>query len=173
MRPAEVLIHPVRFRIVQAFLGDRELTTADLREELADVPAATLYRQVATLQEADVLTVVSERKVRGTVERTYRLTGARVSVDGAEALAMTRDDHARLFLTFLAGLAGEFDRYLGREEVDLARDLVGYRQLALHLTDEETVGMLTEMSEVVARYVDHAPGPDRTRRILSTVLMPG
>ena len=68
---------------------------------------------------------------------------------------------------------GEFDRYLGREEVDLARDLVGYRQLALHLTDEETVGMLTEMSEVVARYVDRAPGPDRTRRILTTVLMPG
>jgi hypothetical protein len=120
-----------------------------------------------------VLTVVSERKVRSTAERTYRLTGARVSLDGAEALAMTRDDHARLFLTFLAGLAWEFDGYLGLEDIDLARDLVGYRQLALRLTDEERVAMLTEMSGVVARYVDRAPGSDRTRRILTTVLMPG
>ena len=44
MASAELLLHPVRLRIVQAFLGDRTLTTADLRSELPDVPAVELMK---------------------------------------------------------------------------------------------------------------------------------
>ena len=51
----ELVLHPVRLRIVQAFLGTPSLTTAQLRERLPDVPAATLYRQVATLVEGGLL----------------------------------------------------------------------------------------------------------------------
>ena len=43
---AGLLLHPVRLRIVQAFLGGRRLTTAQLRTALPDVSPATLYRQV-------------------------------------------------------------------------------------------------------------------------------
>ena len=43
MASADLLLHPVRLRIVQAFLGDRALTTSDLAAELADVPPASLY----------------------------------------------------------------------------------------------------------------------------------
>ena len=42
MASADLLLHPVRLRIVQAFLGDRALTTSALAAELADVPAASL-----------------------------------------------------------------------------------------------------------------------------------
>src|SRR3712207_9495280 len=73
MATADLLLHPVRLRIVQAFLGDRTLTTADLRTELTDVPAATLYRHVGVLAEAGVLVVVGERGVRRAAERGYRL----------------------------------------------------------------------------------------------------
>ncbi|MEE3921886.1 helix-turn-helix domain-containing protein [Micromonospora sp. BRA006-A] len=58
----ELLMHPVRLRIVQAFLGGRTLTTTDLRAELSDVPPATLYRQVATLADHGVLHTVGERR---------------------------------------------------------------------------------------------------------------
>ena len=50
---------------------------------------------------------------------------------------MTMDDHRRAFLTFVAGLLGDLDRYLEAGDVDPARDGVGYRQQALYLTDEE------------------------------------
>jgi hypothetical protein len=73
MTPADVLLHPVRLRLIQAFLGDRALTTADLRDELPDVPPASLYRHIARLVDAAVLSVVSERRVRGALERTYVL----------------------------------------------------------------------------------------------------
>jgi hypothetical protein len=70
---ADLLLHPVRLRIVKAFLGDRALTTRQLACELPDVPAASVYRHVGRLAEAEVLHVVAERRVRGITERTYML----------------------------------------------------------------------------------------------------
>jgi DNA-binding HxlR family transcriptional regulator len=88
-----LLLHPVRLRIVQAFLGDRALTTSQLRAELGDVPTASLYRHVARLVTHGVLSVVAERRVRGAVERTYvmRVAAARIGAD--QVAAMSREEH--------------------------------------------------------------------------------
>jgi hypothetical protein len=169
---ADLLLHPVRLRIVQSLLGRRELTTADLHEELPDVPPATLYRQVATLLGGDILEVVDERKVRGTFERTYRLRGNPPTVGAEEAREMSVEDHRRGFTTFVAGLLGDFDRYLEREEIDLGRDMVGYRQAAMHLTDEEMANLLRDLVAVLHPRTELEPAPDRTRRLLATIVMP-
>src|SRR5580658_3975046 len=49
MASADLLLHPVRLRIIKAFLGERALTTAQLAAELDDVPPGSLYRHVALL----------------------------------------------------------------------------------------------------------------------------
>ncbi len=98
MASADLLLHPVRLRIVKAFLGDRALTTTQLAAELAEVPAGSLYRHVALLTKAGVLQVVAERRIRGAVERTYTLRLLAARVGPAEATAMTRDDHAQAAL---------------------------------------------------------------------------
>lgn len=175
MASAELLLHPVRLRIVQAFLGDRRLTTAQLREELPDVPTATLYRQVATLVEGNVLVVASEHKVRGASERTFALAGTTV-VGAEEARELTVEEHRQAFLAFVAMLLADYDRYLERGTaeggVDLGRDLVGYRQLALHLTDEELLALIADLGDVLRPRLAHEPTPERTRRLFSTILMP-
>lgn len=173
MSRAELVLHPVRLRIAQALLGDRRLTTSDLREELADVPTATLYRQVALLVEGGVLEVVDERRVRGAVERTYRLGPGGAVVNADDAATMDRESHAQAFLAFVAGLLADFDRYLDGEEIDVGRDLVGYRQVALHLSDAELRGLIDDLQTVVAPRLALRPGKGRTRRLFSTVLMPG
>src|SRR5438105_5467350 len=127
MASADLLLRPVRLRIVQAFLGDRALTTSALAAELADVPPASLYRHVARLVDAGVLSVVSERRVRGALERTYVLRVAAASINLDELERMTRDEHRQAFMAFVAGLLGDFDRYLSREEIDLLRDGASYR----------------------------------------------
>src|SRR5919199_2632716 len=137
MTSAELLLHPVRLRILQAFLGDRQLTTGQLGELLPDVASATLYRQVATLAEAGVLEVTEERRVRGAAERTYRLRLEAAVVGPEEAAQLTPEQHRQAFTTFIAGLLGDFDHYLDRGDVDPGRDRVGYRQAALYLTDDE------------------------------------
>jgi DNA-binding transcriptional ArsR family regulator len=171
MTTAELLLHPVRLRIVQAFLGDRELTTGQLHELLPDVSVATLYRQVATLAGAGVLEVAGERRVRAVSERTYRLRTEAASIGPAEAAELTPEQHRQAFLTFVAGLLADFDRYVDRGDVDLGRDLVSYRQIALDLNDEELLDLLTELRAAYARRAS-LPPEGRRRRLLTTILLP-
>src|SRR3712207_5234829 len=134
MATADLLLHPVRLRIVQAFLGDRTLTTADLRGELPDVPTASLYRHVGVLAEAAVLAVVGERKVRGAAERSYRLVTEAASVGAADAAAMSVDEHRRAFAPFVAAPLSDLDRYAdsaGRHGLAPGAGGGGYRQAAL------------------------------------------
>ena len=176
MATADLLLHPVRLRIVQAFLGDRTLTTADLRTELTDVPAATLYRHVGVLAEAGVLAVVGERKVRGAAERSYRLVTEAASVGATEAAAMSVDDHRRAFATFVAALLADFDLYADAAAgpgLDPAADGVGYRQVALWLDDEEFTALVTELREVLTARLALGPDGVRRRRIVSQVFLPG
>jgi hypothetical protein len=171
---ADLLLHPVRLRIVQAFLGERTLTTADLRAELPDVPPASLYRHVAVLAEAGVLTVVGERKVRGAAERSYRLDLPAASV-GTDALdSMSVEDHRRAFRTFVAMLLADFDRYLERPggRPDPVRDRIGYRQAAVWVTDAEFDALVADLAAVLRPRLENRPGGARRRRLVSTVHLP-
>jgi len=170
MASLDLLLHPVRLRILQAMLDGHPSTTAQLRDRLPDIAPATMYRHVAALAAAGVLEVVDERQVRGTVERTYRVCWDRAEIDGRAA--MTPDDHRRAFTAFTGGLLADFDRYLTREPADPARDGVTYRQAALWLTDEEMAELTDELrTTITARRANHQE-PGRTRRMISVVAMP-
>ncbi|CAM4320480.1 helix-turn-helix domain-containing protein [Nocardia ninae] len=165
---AELLHQPVRWRIVQALIG-RTLTTAQLAEQLPDVAATTLYRHVGVLVEAGVLTVVGERRIRGTVERTYAIgSGASDAGEGG----VDPDQLRTMFTVFVAGLAGDLDRYLSREEIAPERDGIAFRQTAVLLSDEGFTEFVTALGELLTRFAANEAAPGRTRRIVSTVLMP-
>lgn len=170
---ADLLLHPVRLRILQAFLGDRALTTAQLSAELSDVPAASLYRHVARLVGGGALQVVAERRVRGAIERTYvlRQAAARVRVD--EIAAMRTEDLRAMFMAFTAGLIGDVDRYLERGEPDLIRDGVAFGIEGLWLDDTEFAEMMRELYRVLDSRRANAPRKGRRRRLLASVLLPG
>ena len=168
MAKADLLLHPIRLRIIQAFLGDRALTTTQLAAELPDVPPGSLYRHVGLLVSAGVRGVAAEHRVRGAVERTYILRVAAAQGDAA----MTTDEHRRAFMAFVAGLLGDFDRYLALGDPNLARDDVGYRLGALWLSDAELAEFLHDLAPVVQPRMANAPAPGRRRRIVAGVLMP-
>lgn len=170
---ADLLLHPVRLRILQAFLGDRALTTAQLSAELSDVPAASLYRHVARLVAGGVLQVVAERRVRGAVERTYvlRQVASRVRLD--ELAAMGTGELRAMFMAFIAGLLGDIDRYLGRGQPDLLRDGVAFGIEGLWLTDAELIELMRELYIVLDGRRANLPGRGRRRRLLASLLLPG
>lgn len=172
MASADLLLHPVRLRIVQAFLGERALTTAQLAAELDDVPAGSLYRHVAMLTKAGVLQVVAERPVRGAVERTYMLRLHAAQIDPGEIAAMTPDQHAQAFMAFVAGLLADFDRYLAAGKPEPARDRAGYRMAALWLTDAELDDFLRDLLAVIQPRLANAPNKKRRRRLIAGVTLP-
>lgn len=173
MTSADLLLHPVRLRILRAFLGDRALTTSELQTELSDVPVASLYRHVARLVDGGVLTVVAARRVRGALERTYVLRPAAASVSLDEVAKMTPDEHRQMFLAFVAGLIGDFDRYLARGDIDLLRDGVSYGMSGMWLDDAELGELSRELITALQPRLANAPKPGRRRWILGTVVLPG
>jgi len=171
MATSDLLLHPVRMRILQALFDADPLTTAQLRERIPDIAPATMYRQIAVLAEAGVLEVAEERRVRGTTERSYRVRKEEAVVDPAARAAMSREEHLRAFTTFAASLMGDFDRYLAHEDADPVSDGVVYRQAAVWLTEEEFDVMIEEIERaVVSRMGNTRDG--RIRRIISLVAVP-
>jgi hypothetical protein len=171
MASADLLLHPVRLRIIKAFLGDRALTTTQLAAELDDVPAGSLYRHVALLTSAGVLHVIAEHRIRGAVERTYALRLAAARLQPGEAAAMTPEEHSRAFMAYVAGLLADFDRYLAAGTPDLGRDGAGYTVAGLYLTDAELTGFLRDLAAIVQPLLANAPGKGRRRRMLYTIFL--
>lgn len=163
----------MRLRIVQALLGDRTLTTAQLAEELDDVPPGSLYRQIALLTKADVLRVVSERRVRGTVERLYALRVEATRIGPSELATMTTQEHANMFRAFVAGLLADYDRYLASGTPDLIRDGVSYSIAGLWLSDAEFAEFARDLQVVFQSRLGNGPRDGRQRRIVANIFMPG
>jgi predicted DNA-binding transcriptional regulator YafY len=172
MASLDLLLHPVRLRIVQALLGNRTLTTAQLADELGDVPTGTLYRQIALLSQADVLQVASERPVRGAVERSYSLRVEATKIDPAELATMTTDEHANMFRAFVAGLLADYDRYLSSGIPDLIRDGAGYTIAGLWMSDAEFAEFARDLQQVFQSRLDNQPGEGRRRRIVASIIIP-
>jgi DNA-binding transcriptional ArsR family regulator len=169
---ADLALHPVRLRIIQAFAGDERLTVKQLRAAMSNVPQATIYRHVNALAEAGILGVVAQRTVGGTVERVYALRAGAAVLAAEDFASASRDDHVRYFTTFVAGLLGDFARYVQQRTVDPAGDGVGYRQVALELSDSEFTQLLGELDAVLAPRLANNPRPGRRRRLLTTIVMP-
>src|SRR3954471_15351086 len=159
---ADLLLHPIRWRIVQRTLG-REVTTTDLKHDLPDIPATTLYRHVAALIEGGILTVVRERRIRGAIERTLTLdqatTSARIEVD--EARAMTPDQHRRGLLLLLTQLTADFDRLVERGDLDSRLEQFGYNQASLYVDNADLETLREGIKALIEPYLQAAPGKDR------------
>lgn len=166
---ADVVMHPVRLRIIQQ-VGTREITTASLRSALPDIAQATLYRHIAALVDADVLTVVEERRVRGAVERTFALGERMAHVDHDELLEMGSRELQQAFLTFLAHLGESFDRASAAEDPRF-RDFLGFGETTLHVTTDDLAAIQAGLGELLAPYLT-AEGEGRRAVTLATALIP-
>ena len=168
----ELLLHPVRIRIVNAFSGERSRTTSEVCARLPDVSQATVYRHVAVLANAGVLAVADEKLVRGAVERHYRLVREHARLDRQAAAQMTVDDHRRAFTAAMAALIADFGAYLDTQTSAPSPDLIGYRQIPLWLTDAERVELVHRLQEVLAPSMGRKPQTDRRQYLLSPILFP-
>lgn len=168
----ELLAHPVRLRIVHAMRRGRILTTTELCRLLPDVSKAMVYRHVSLLADGGVLEVADERRVRGAVERAYRLAPGGASVDSTAAALLTPDDHRRAFAAATATLIAEFSAYLEREHTDVSADPIGYQQHAIWLDPAELAAMVEELRAAILPRLENGPAPGRTRYLLSPILFP-
>ncbi|WP_246281909.1 helix-turn-helix domain-containing protein [Fodinicola acaciae] len=161
--------HPVRLRIVHAMRAGQVMTTAQLCERLPDVSKAMVYRHIDLLVSGGVLEVADEQRVRGAVERHFRLRQEKAVIEQEK---LTADDYRQGFAVVMAVLAAEFDAYLQRQGADPVADLVGIRQHSVWLSREELLGLIDDLRAAIVPRLANEPTTNRRQFLLSPIFFP-
>ncbi|MFC0273420.1 helix-turn-helix domain-containing protein [Metabacillus herbersteinensis] len=169
---ADLILHPVRMKIIQSLAGGRNLTASQLTEKISDTPQATMYRHLKILLENDILLIAEQNKIRGTVEKVYALTENGTNVTQEDLQNASREDHMEYFMKFVATLLSDFGKYIKSEKIDLEKDGVAYRQANLHLSDQEFMDFAKSLSAVYQKALKNEPSENRTSRVISTIIIP-
>lgn len=170
---ANLILHPVRLRLLAA-LARRQLTAHQLSALLPEVPQATLYHHLGILTRAGLLRVVSERQVRGAVEKLYALDEGQAFLGPDDMAHASREEHLRYFTLFVAMLLGDFARYLDQQEapIDLFADGAGYREMPFYLSDDEFAQAAAAVNQALLPFLKNEPAPHRRRRLFATIVFP-
>jgi DNA-binding transcriptional ArsR family regulator len=168
----KLLLHPVRLRIVRAMRVAGELTTNALCARIPDVPKSTIYRHVERLLKGGVLRVEREHKIRGVVERVYRLDPAARPIGLSTAQSMTLEDHRFGFAAAVGALVGDFHAYLDSGDARPVEDRVAYRQFLVWLAEDERDRLILELSSLALASSSNEPREGRAPYVLSPLFFP-
>lgn len=169
---AEILAHPVRSQVVQLLLEQTGLTTRQLREQLPDIPRATLYRHLTWLTEGKIIEVSEEPASEPPIDRIYRLAP---SLTGRQEHAVgnpTADELQANFLIFTTGLLRDLSRYLESGRGGVNDDHVEFAAVSFWADDNEVDAVRRLLANTFQMLGDKKKAPGRTRRTLATVVMP-
>ncbi len=163
MESAEIIMNPVRQRIMQYLLLHETGTAKELHKAMPDVPSASLYRHIRILAESSFILVAGENRIRGTVESIYRLNKDAMKCDdaGGDAVQMA-----------LLRLSSSFARYFSGENADPEKDMLLFTGCTLNLTDEEFSSFLSEINEVTCRYMEKKSREESRIRQITLISAP-
>ncbi|RKL64989.1 transcriptional regulator [Salipaludibacillus neizhouensis] len=166
---AEIILHPVRMKIIQA-LAKKSMTVLNMLDYLGDVPQATLYRHLNQLTKFEIIYVEEERKRRGTVEKTYALNEKNAIINAKEAGKISKDDHFNYFMTYYAMILKQLEEYM-EGEVNFEKDGFGYHQVEMCLSEEDFQQFSSEYRDLLVRF-SKLNSDSARKRSLSTVIIP-
>jgi len=164
----EMVIHPVRLRILQSLVAGPQ-TTKQIAERLADVPKSSLYRHLRLLLDSGFVAVAKVRLVHGIQEKAYRLSRpTRLGPD--EIAGVSAEDHFRYFTTYMMVLLRGFSRYLSTSsEPNFVKDRVGYSDASFWATDEEFDGFSSKINEALLPLLGNEAAEGRHRHKFAVI----
>ncbi len=142
----EMMLNPVRMRIIQTLAAKQTMTATEICEKISDVPRTTLYRHIKMLLDNEILLVVSEQKIRGSLERTLAINRGEIIKHN------TLDNAAQNAFTFLMNKYVLFQDYFTGENPNPAKDKLFFNNTILMTTDEEFDQFLAELSSLLRKY---------------------
>lgn len=172
---ADLILHPVRLRILQTLLGD-ELTTQEITNRLGDVPQSSIYRHLKLLLAEGMVAVAAARLVNGIQEKTYHLAQpAFLSPD--DITNISTEQHGQYFATYVLSLLQGFQHYLAQKKasgapLDLLADRVGYSDAAFYATTEEFDRLGRAINEALLPLLQNSPSPDRHKHKIAIITHP-
>lgn len=164
MDHAKLILNPARYRILQYIRVHRSARAAELIENLKDIPRATVYHHLSILEKHQVIQVVDETRIRGTVEKTYAIKEDFSFADGDHTTALSTAFHLESMR--------EMNNYFEDKGNDYRKDNVVFTSIMLNVTEQEYAQLLQELADLVSPYINHKPGEGRALRKLSIISAP-
>ncbi|TDF94727.1 helix-turn-helix domain-containing protein [Paenibacillus piri] len=173
MKKIDLLLHPIRMRIVQKLLLGKPMTIAQLAETLGDIPQATLYRHMRLLLEENHVEVVDTKKVSGTEERIFSVKKETLQIPEHEVETISQEDNVRHFSVFHTNLLQQATSYLMETPPQqYKQEGFAYWQTPLHLTDDEFQALVSSMNDCIEKAFQYEKTPERTTRIFAGMFVP-
>lgn len=166
MNLSDVVLNPVRMRIIQELALRGEMTTTALCQKIPDVPRTTMYRHISLLLEYEVLKVTAEKKVRGSLERSLALVIETLSRDN------TIENAPKNAYLFLMNRYVAFRRYFAGKHADPGRDKLFLNTSILMLDDDEFDRFLGELRLLLTNYIGLEAAAGRKARDISIISSP-
>lgn len=166
------LLNPIRMKIFQYVLMNKQATTAEIAKELSGVPPASLYRHLNKMMKDDILAVYGENKIRGVYEKIYEIKNNPLNTINRMVDEQDRDQLYNVCYTFAMSILMDFGVYLKQDEFDLKADKVGFRSIPMYMTDEESDVFITNMYKLIDEANNHQSKEGRRLRKYSFAFMP-
>jgi hypothetical protein len=165
----KLIMNPTRMRIIQYFILHENATTTQLRGELEDVPKASLYRQMKMLEVANIIRVVKENRVRGSMEKVYELNKEN-PIAGKDGNSLK--EGLQIINNSLLSLMGDFNRYVAKTDADPVKDLLFLSTSTLLLTDDEFKEFTGKIGEAINQVIQNKASKDRKIRRITFISSP-
>lgn len=166
------LLNPVRMRILQICLKHDTITTRQIAEMMSDVPIASLYRHINKLSQEHILEVIEENKIRGTIEKVYKLKTNPLTLIHQSVEQGGKEELFNMFYTFVMSMLSDFQGYIDQDSYHLIEDRVGFRSFALYLSDAEVDEFLKNYRLLIEEAQEKEQSAERRLRKLSLIMMP-
>lgn len=163
MNPIEVVMNPVRQRIIQFLMIYGKGTVKEIKSKLMDVPTPSLYRHVNILAEHSVIVVAEVNRVRGTVESVYQLNDNALSME---------DDTGLAIQAAMMSVCANFAKYFAGDNVQPKKDMLFMTGCTMSLTDEEYRQFFIELHNVAKKYMSKEPVEGSRTRQVSLISSP-
>lgn len=163
---SQVLLNPIRSRIIQYLSINQTATAGELDSLITDVARTTLYRHLKILAKSNVITVVAEKRVRGSVERTYALNLKTISEEN------TKENATRNAFGFLMKIYADYERYFNDEHADPTADKIFLGNVNLLLSDAEFDDLIKQINSLFMKHLNNKPDEERKQRSISVINSP-
>lgn len=172
MNKAELIIHPVRFRIMRT-LAERPLTTAQIAAQMPDTPKSSIYRHLKLLLEGEAIALADTRLINGIQEKVYQLAKAPY-LDAADIQQATADDHLHYFTNYTVSLLSGFAHYLQTaNNIDFVADNTGYTEATFYANDAEMLAMQTALNKaLLPLFANDGTENGRRKRKIAIIIHP-
>ena len=155
----DVMLNPVRMRVIQTLVAKPKMTTTEICDKISDVPRTTLYRHIKILLDNNILSVISEQKIRGSLERTLAINF------GETVKHNTLENATQNAFAFLMKKYALFQNYFNGDSADPRRDKIFMNSSILMTTDDEFDQFLAELGGLLRKYTFESSKERRARDI--------